>query len=160
MLLSNDNTLEAYPSATGDITLPSSLDIGYYAFYNNSNITSVTVPGAVIIYDNAFSECANLYSVSLPNVISIGDNAFSGCTSLGRVSLPATPPTLGSDVFSFTNYLGGSIGIGIVVPPGKVTDYTSAWGVLKTTPANQYLYSTTTRYGRHHPGITIVESTS
>ena len=89
--------------------------IGYSAFWNNSDLTSVTIPeGVKTIGPNAFIGCTSLTSITIPegvtmieyyafcdctsltNVIIpegvtyIGNKAFLGCTSLKSVSLPAS----------------------------------------------------------------------
>lgn len=66
--------------------LPSRCKIWPYAFYGNTQITSVTIPPNVEIGDNAFMDCTSLTSVTLSGYgISIGDNAFKGCYSLVEV---------------------------------------------------------------------------
>ena len=59
-------------------------NIGNYAFYNCTNITSVTLSSDVIsIGDYAFSGCASMDSIIiLSDIVYIGDGAFNGCTSL------------------------------------------------------------------------------
>lgn len=77
-------------STTGAITIPSSLgdcpvaNIGDYAFYSCSGLTSVTIPSSVTgIGDSAFYNCSGLTSVTLPDsVVSIGDSAFKDCSGL------------------------------------------------------------------------------
>lgn len=72
-------------------------------FYGCSKLKAVTIPSSVNTIDiYAFRDCSNLSSIVIPkSVTSIGDEAFSGCASLTSVtSVAATPPTLGSSVFS------------------------------------------------------------
>ena len=58
--------------------------IGYDAFRECKDLTSVTIPSSVTsIGDNAFMYCTGLTSITIPNsVTSIGKEAFSGCYSL------------------------------------------------------------------------------
>ena len=55
-------------------------------------------------------------------VTTIGNYAFYFCNSLQSITVRATtPPTLGSDVFKYTNDCP------IYVPSNKVSAYKSAW---------------------------------
>ena len=100
----NDNGnyyLVSYNGAETDITLPSDINggtyaINQYAFYGNSNITSVVVPeGVTSIGYSAFSGCSSLTSIIIPNsVTSIGDRAFEDCGSLESITLPFAGATL------------------------------------------------------------------
>lgn len=58
--------------------------IGYEAFANSTNLTSVTIPNSVTaIGHQAFYECSSLSTVNIPNsVTNIGYGAFGRCTSL------------------------------------------------------------------------------
>ncbi len=64
--------------------------IGYNAFENCTNLTSVTIPDGVnSIGNNAFEGCTGLTSVTIPgSVTSIGDHAFFGCRGLASVTIP------------------------------------------------------------------------
>ena len=73
------------------LTFPSSLtQIGNYAFYKCSGLTSIDLSGATSltsIGDYAFQSCSGLTSIAIPSsVISIGSNAFSGCSGLTSVN--------------------------------------------------------------------------
>jgi hypothetical protein len=139
MLLNKaETTLIAYPSASGDITLPSVIAVGSSVFY----------------------KCENLTSVSLPAAQTIGATVFSDCTSLTSVSLPATPPSISTGydhsmgydngIFSYT---GSSGRITIRVPAGVVFAYTSEWGVSASTSAG----GNSSKYGYAHKAVIITD---
>lgn len=78
-------TLIAYPSATGNIVIPSSVTtIGLNAFMDCSNMTSITIGDNLItIEDGVFFKCENLRNVTIPDsVASIGHFVFGDCESL------------------------------------------------------------------------------
>lgn len=58
-------------------------NIGAYAFYGCSQLTSIDFPNVTAIGAYAFRGCIKLTSVEFPNVTStISDNIFYGCTQL------------------------------------------------------------------------------
>ena len=65
-------------------------EIGYYAFYQLSSLTSVSLPDSLTtISMSAFEDCTGLVSVTIPkNVTEIGMEAFRGCSALKNISLP------------------------------------------------------------------------
>jgi len=64
-------------------------NIGYMAFSNCTNLTSVNFPLATSIGYGAFYGCTSLINVNFPNVINIGDDVFSDCTNLISVDFPS-----------------------------------------------------------------------
>ena len=84
---------------TGSVVIPASvtynneeysvISIGYRAFYNCKNLTSVTIPNSVTdIRGDAFSYCSSLSSVTIGNgVTNIGSNAFLECENLTSVRI-------------------------------------------------------------------------
>ncbi len=89
--------LHTYPGGKkGAFEIPNSVtDIGDFAFYGCSSLTSVNIPNSVInIGFFTFSGCTSLTSVNIPNSVgSYGDEldqgyVFEGCTSLTSVNLP------------------------------------------------------------------------
>ena len=72
------------PSAQGTIIIPSSVtNIGSYAFYGCTGLTSVTIPNSVTSIESyVFYGCSSLTDISIPNsVMNIGDLVFAGCYS-------------------------------------------------------------------------------
>ena len=97
--LKSDKTAEVTNSnVTGDIVIPEKItvdgveysvtSIGYQAFKNCSDLTSVKMPSVTSIGREAFSSCSNLTSVAIPSVTSIGRSAFVSCKSLTSVDMP------------------------------------------------------------------------
>ena len=100
-------TLIAYPSATGDVTIPVGVtEIGGSAFFGCTGLTSVKIPDSVItIGDQAFRNCTGLTSVEIPDSVTTigGDNGgyvFSGCTGLTSVKIGDSVTTIGFYAFS------------------------------------------------------------
>lgn len=95
----------------GDVIIPESItyqdvsykvvQIGWRAFEDCKDLTSVTIPTSVsVIYEDAFKGCSGLKSIEIPNsVTKIGNSAFSGCTGLTSITIPASVSELGSHVF-------------------------------------------------------------
>ena len=100
---------------SGDITIPEKFThegveysvkaIGYSAFRNCSDLTSVIIPNSVTsIGVFAFDGCKSLTLVTIPNSItSIGENAFSGCNSLTSFTIPNSMTSIGERAFSGCN---------------------------------------------------------
>ncbi len=94
-----------YPAGRTDtkFEIPNSVEvIGYKAFYNCTNLTSVAIPNSVSnIYWAAFLGCANLESVVIPNsVTTIRSTAFGGCTGLKEVYIPESVEIIENEAFS------------------------------------------------------------
>ena len=73
-----------------DLVIPNSVtEIGNYAFWGCTDLTSVTIPNSVTrIGLYAFSNCSSLTSITIPESITlIGVEAFSGCTGLTSVTI-------------------------------------------------------------------------
>jgi hypothetical protein len=100
----NGTHLVAWPSASGNITVPSGVTvIETSAFLGNSAVTGVSLPeGLLAIGDNAFNGCP-LTVLTLPqNLRSIGGCAFTG-GKFSAVSLPQSVIYVGSGAFSNTS---------------------------------------------------------
>lgn len=83
-------------------SIPNSVtSIGYSAFYNCSELTSVAIPSSVtIIGGYAFYGCSGLISIALPDsVTSIGYSAFSNCIGLTSITIPSSVTSIGSSAF-------------------------------------------------------------
>ena len=84
-------------STSGAIVIPSSLggytvtSIGFNAFFNCTNLTSVAIPnGVTSIGDYAFIGCRGLTNVVIPySVTNMGIGVFMGCDSILDISMPA-----------------------------------------------------------------------
>lgn len=118
----NDFTCEVtskdanYNSYSGDIIIPETVTyktkilrvtgIGYNAFYNCTDLTSVTIGKSVtVIKENAFYNCSGLESITIPNSVTRIDNyAFSGCSSLKELIIEdgTNSLSLGKCSYSYT----------------------------------------------------------
>lgn len=72
--------------------------VGYGAFYDSKNLTSVSLPLAEIINSNAFYKCNALKEITLPSTTSVEASAFNTCTKLETAVLPKLQ-TLGTNAF-------------------------------------------------------------
>ena len=75
--------------------------VGSYAFYNCSSLTSITIgSGVKSIEDHAFDGCS-LSSVTIPNnVTTLGEFAFDDCSSLSSVIIGSGVKSIGDYTFS------------------------------------------------------------
>ena len=83
--------------------IPNSVtNIGKYAFWGCSSLTSIIIPNSVTsIGDNAFSYCDDLTSIIIPNsVTSIGNSTFYWCPSLTSVDIGNSLTSIGIATFS------------------------------------------------------------
>ena len=106
-----DGTLEIteYVGKSATYVIPSEIDgkrvtqIGYDAFNDCTELTSITIPdGVTIIGNSAFSDCTSLETVTIPNsVTQIYTRAFYNCTSLKEVTIPASVTDIGDEAFGY-----------------------------------------------------------
>lgn len=101
-----------------DIILPSTnpdgnevIGIGWYAFANNTNITSIIIPDSVTWIDQgAFYGCTALNNIIIPNsVTSIGASSFVNCKSLTSITLPFIGTYAGGKDISFQSLFESSV---------------------------------------------------
>ena len=101
----------------GDIVIPESVEhngvtysvtsIGYKAFANCGDLTSIDIPNSVTkIEDSAFKSCTRLINIKIPNsVISIGYRAFVDCCCLTEVTIGSGLTSIGDEAFKICTEL-------------------------------------------------------
>jgi len=120
-----------------EIVIPADLNgcpvttIGYRAFINCSELTSVTIQNNVTsIGDEAFYNCSGLTSVIIPNSMAcIGSGAFYKCSGLNSVIIGDSVTSIGDNAFKDCSGLS-SITIG-----NSLTSigYSAFWGCSNLT---------------------------
>ena len=156
---------------TGSVTIPEKVtyngktysvtSIGYWAFGNCSNLTSITIPNSVTtIGEDAFNgtawydnqpnglvyagKVAHEYKGTMPSntkialkegTLGIGDKAFYGCSGLTSVTIPNSVTNIGSSAFE------GCSGLTSVTIPNSVTSisnraFNSCSGLTSVTIPN------------------------
>jgi len=77
------------------------LDIGNYAFYTCSSLTSITIPNSVTnIGTNTFQNGYSLTSITIPSsVTNIGNPAFYTCYSLASITIPKSVESISANTF-------------------------------------------------------------
>ena len=82
-------------------------NIGDYAFYGMTNLTSVTLPDSVTsIGKCAFAFCSSLEAITVPSsTASIGDSAFEACAALKSITLPGAVTKIGDGAFAYCHAL-------------------------------------------------------
>ena len=108
---------DSYDEYSGSVTIPSSVtyngttysvtNIGNYAFYKCSGLTSVTIGNSVTsIGYAAFAYCSSLTSVTIPNSVTyIGEYAFYKCSSLTSVTIGNSVTRIGNYAFRWCSSL-------------------------------------------------------
>ena len=115
------------------VKLPSVLYIGEDAFSLCDRLTSADVPAATIVDRHAFYQCTALTELNLAAADTIGEQAFGNCTSLKKITLPQAR-TLGAQTFLNCNLLT-TITFGdrlVTIPVGMCENCTSLSDVQAT----------------------------
>ncbi|WP_207652013.1 leucine-rich repeat protein, partial [Clostridium beijerinckii] len=123
----NDGTeyeISGYTGTNTDVTIPSRINgksvtsIGYFAFAEASNLTTITIPNSVTsIGYAAFAHCSGLTSITIPNsVTSIGDYAFYDCSGLTSIVIPEGVTSIGESIFAECSRLTS------IIIPSSVTN--------------------------------------
>lgn len=116
-----------YTSGLTELIMPNSVtSMGSGAVSYCTSLTSVTLSDALTeIPGFAFMRCTALPTITLPaGINSIAYSAFSNCTSMDSLVVKSTtPPSVGYN--AFRNVPESCL---LVVPCGKLQDYTEAWG--------------------------------
>lgn len=111
----------------GEFVIPDSVtDIGYKAFMDCTNLTSVVIPDSVTDIDtSAFLGCTSLASIVIPNsVTKIRSKVFEGCTNLTSIVIPDSVTKI--DVSAFD----GCTSLANIKISASNTTYSSLDGVL------------------------------
>ena len=94
------------------------ITLGYAAFYNCPNLSTIDLSNVILYGQYAFGECKALKSIDFNNKVeNVPANAFSGCESLKEIVIPDTVRTLSSNAFS------NCIGVTKVTIPADVNSY-------------------------------------
>lgn len=117
------STIVAYAGPPWAVTIPATIhglpvtSIGYEAFFQNENLTSVIITNSVTsIGDFAFYQCFNLSGITIPNsVTNIGNATFQSCSSLTNITIPNGVTRIGNSTFDSSGLTR------ITIPDGVIT---------------------------------------
>ena len=139
----SDRPWNAYSSSIKKVVIENGVtNVGKYAFYGCTGLTSITIPNSVkSIGEGAFKGCTGLTSITIGNgVTSVGEEAFYDCDNIktadinSQVALDAiyftdklTSIILGDDITSIANAFDGCTGLTSVTIPNSVTSIAGAF---------------------------------
>lgn len=113
-----------------EVEIPAEIDgvpvteIGWKAFYNCKNLTSVTIPDSITsIGVYSFYGCSDLTSITIPNSVkTIGNSAFSNCSKLSSIKIPKSVTNIDTVAFASCSNLKS---VTILNPDCKIYDFAS-----------------------------------
>ena len=96
-------TLVEWPAASGDITIPESVEIiGTYAFNRCTKLNSVTMTSIKTVGHHAFDNCSALTAVNMnEGVETVGSYAFCNCMEIKSIIIPRSVVNLKNYAFWF-----------------------------------------------------------
>ena len=101
---------------SGEYTNDTITEVGSYAFYGCTNLTSVVFKNVETVGSDSFQGCTSLSNISMQKATNIGGSAFYGCTNLAIDSLPENLTTIGQYAFyNCTNLALTSLPKGVTV---------------------------------------------
>jgi hypothetical protein len=114
--------LIAFPSASGNVTIPTGVTtISYGAFNGCSGLTGITFPASVrsiegvdnfLLAHGAFAGCDSLINVTFTEgsqLENIGNGTFYDCESLTNITIPASVRSIGEGAFYNTAWLNSQL---------------------------------------------------
>ena len=121
VLFSKDKKkLIAYPSASGEVIIPSGIESIEPCAFSGSSITSVIVSDGVTIIDpSAFSMCRNLTNVVLPKGLEFIEQAAFANSGLSEIIIPSSVTYIGPWAFQSENLV--SVTFEGVISPENLT---------------------------------------
>ncbi len=104
-------------SSVVTVNIPNEIDgkkvtaIGYEAFKDYSQLTSITIPeGVTSIGQSAFENCSSLNCITIPEgVIDIEFSTFKNCSSLSSITIPESLTGIGNCAFRYCSSLNSII---------------------------------------------------
>lgn len=138
-------------------------NIGNYAFFSASTITSINIPNSVTsIGYNTFYYCINITSIDIPNsVTNINGFAFAHCHRLTNINIPRSVTSIGDDAFGYCSGLTScTIGSGVTSIGGSAfkncTSLTSITVEATTPPTlGDYAFYNTNNFPIYVPSASV-----
>ena len=127
-------------SGLTSISIPTSVtSIGSYAFRGCTGLTEVIIPNSVTSIERfTFRGCSGLTSISIPtSVTSIGNNAFYQCSRLTSVTIPTSVTSIGNSAFNGCSALASVYCEALTPPDGNgYTNQFSNYNIPLYVPAS------------------------